>query len=178
MFERNKIDSTVTQQQMTVPVEITFESGRPVRGKIIMPVSRSLPEVLNSAHTFIEFEPYGGERLFIAKSAVRGIKAITVPFAPMLESRSREIDNFDPYAVLAIARGTPFEGIRQAYLRLAKLYHPDRYEGIELPREVREYFCAMARRINVAFSALEGMHQSGKSAAKRHAPAHAAQPRA
>jgi hypothetical protein len=33
---------------------------------------------------------------------------------------------------------------------MSKIYHPDRFESIELPGEVRAYLKAMAKEINVA----------------------------
>jgi curved DNA-binding protein CbpA len=54
-----------------------------------------------------------------------------------------------------LAAGASREEARQAYFRLAKDYHPDRYATVELPKEVRDYLAAMARRINAAHAALE-----------------------
>ncbi len=51
--------------------------------------------------------------------------------------------------------GASRDEVRQAYLRLAKAYHPDRYASVELPEEVRDYLSAMARRVNAAHAALE-----------------------
>ena len=56
--------------------------------------------------------------------------------------------------MLGVTPGATREEIRQAYLALAKVYHPDRYATAELPTEVIEYLFAMARRINAAHAAL------------------------
>lgn len=166
MFERNRVDN-LSPQKMAVPVELTFDGGAPVRGKFILAAGRSVGDALNGNGTFIEFEPYGGERIFVAKAALRGVKAVAVPHVPSLGPQNREIDDFDPFVVLGVARGTAFEHVRAAYHRLAKLYHPDRYEGVELPREVKEYLATMARRINVAYASLEGTEQSKTAASRR-----------
>ena len=139
MFERNKIDTAGTQQQMTVPVEVTLEDGEFIRGKFIVPASRTLFDVLNNAGAFVEFEPYGGERSIIAKSAIKAIRLVNAPTPQNLNARGREIDSFDPFAVLGIARGAPFEDAKAAYHALAKVYHPDRYSGVDLPEEVSDY---------------------------------------
>ena len=47
------------------------------------------------------------------------------------------------------------EQAREAYLKLAKLYHPDRYAAADLPREVRDYLAVMVRRINAAHDAVQ-----------------------
>ena len=178
MFERNKIDTAGHQQQMTVPVEVTLEDGDFIRGKFIVPASRTLFDVLNNSGAFIEFEPYGGERSIIAKTAVRAVRLVNAPSPPNLNSRGKDIDTFDPYAVLGIARGAPFEEARQAYHKLAKIYHPDCYAGIDLPHEVRDYLSGMARRINAAYAALEEPAQAKKAAAERVQPVFTSQPRA
>ena len=39
-------------------------------------------------------------------------------------------------------------------MRLASIYHPERYAEVELPPEVAEYLEAMTRRIHTAFTEL------------------------
>ena len=170
MFERNKIDTAGIQQQMTVPVEVTLEDGEFIRGKFIVPASRTLFDVLNNAGAFIEFEPYGGERSIIAKTAIRAVRLVNAPTPQNISARGREVDNFDPYTVLGIPRGAPFDDARAAYHKLAMNYHPDRYAGVDLPDEVRDYLAAMARRINAAYEALEEPAQAKKAAAQRAQP--------
>lgn len=155
MFERNRVDSTVPHTLTTVPVELTLDDGRQVKGKFVAPMSKPFFEVLNGGGGFLEFEPYGSERTFIAKSSIRSVRLTGVPAAPSLEARLREIDGFDPHAILGIARNAPFDEVRQAYHRLAKAYHPDRYASVDLPHEVQGYLASMARRVNAAYAALE-----------------------
>ncbi|MGQ0672593.1 MAG: J domain-containing protein [Hyphomicrobium sp.] len=169
MFDRTRVD-TATQQQMTVPVEVTLEDGDCIRGKFIVPASRTLFDVLNNAGAFIEFEPYGGERSILAKTAIKAVRLVNMPAQPKLEGRAKDIDNFDPYGVLGVPRGAAFEDCRHAYLKLAKTYHPDCYTSVELPAEVRDYLSSMARRINAAYAALEEPAQAKKVAAQRAAP--------
>lgn len=178
MFERNKVDSLSQQQHMTVPVEIELDDGDTLRGKFIIPASRSLFDVLNSAGAFIEFEPYGGERSILAKTAVKAVRLVNAPAPTNLAARAREIDGFDPYTVLGVTRDTSFEEVRQSYLRLSKTYHPDRYSSVELPLEVGDYLAAMARRINTAYAQLEAPAQIKKVAAQRAAPIYTSGPRA
>lgn len=170
MFERNKVDASAHQQVCAVPIEMILSDASDMRGKLFVPSAKSVSEVLNGPGAFLEFEPYGGERTFLAKAAVRSVKPVNVPVAQGLGSRAREIDPFDPYRVLGIAARADWEDVRQAYHRLAKAYHPDRYASIELPEEVRDYLSTMARRLNLAYAALEVPVQETKKATERPAP--------
>ena len=85
---------------------------------------------------------------------LRPWKPIGVPKLPNLQMRVRDIDGFDPHAILGVSAGASREEVRSAYVRLAKIYHPDRYAAAELPPEAIEYLLAMARRINAAHAAL------------------------
>jgi DnaJ like chaperone protein len=58
---------------------------------------------------------------------------------------------FDPYAVLKVQKGASADEIKQAYHKMARLYHPDRIASYELPEEVKDYVRAMLVRINLAF---------------------------
>jgi hypothetical protein len=152
MFERSRVDNAPDQTAM--PVEATFADGSVVRGKLLVAATRSIGDVLNGGGAFLEFEPYGGERQYIAKAQIASIKMLGVPKLPNLNARLKDYDGFDPYAVLGIKPGATREDIRQAYFALAKAYHPDRYATAELPTEVIEYLFAMARRVNAAHAAL------------------------
>lgn len=139
-------------------VEITLQDGRELHGKLIMPPGRTLTEMLNGGSAFVEFEPTAGERMFIARSALQSVKPIDMPAAPRLPTGSPD-EGFNPRAILGIGADATRQEIRDAYLRLAKIYHPDRYAAADLPAEVSEYLAAMVRRINAAHDALESTQQ-------------------
>lgn len=166
MFERGKPETSSQAQMTAVPVEIGLDDGSAAKGKLLVSAARGLGETLNGPAVFLEFQPYGGERMFIARSALRSVRPVHVPAAGNLQSRSRDVDAFDPYAVLGVRAGSPWEQIRAAYVRLSKTYHPDRYASAELPAEVNDYLSAMARRVNAAYAALE----APRKAANRPAP--------
>jgi DnaJ domain len=153
MFDRNKINHV--SDTNAVPVEIALADGTTAKGKLHVATSKTVADTLNNGGAFIEFEPYGGERGFLAKSQLVSVKPVGVPKASGLNARPRDADNFDPFVVLGIAPGADKEEIRRAYVGLAKNYHPDRYTTVELPDEVRSYLADMARRINAAYAALD-----------------------
>lgn len=163
MFERNKIDNAA--QQMTVPAELTLDAGEVLKGRFLISATRSIFEVLNGDAHFFEFETYQGERSLISRTTIKFVKLVSVSSANHLKGRMRETETFDPYQVLGVTTDTAFDDIRAAYLRLSKVYHPDRFHGIDLPAEVRDYLAAMVRRINAAYSSLEAPVQAARRAA-------------
>ena len=162
MFERNRIDNP--QQHAAVAAEITLTNGDVAKGLFHITAARSITDVLNSAAQFLDFERYDGDRSLIAKSTIAGIKLISVPQAGSLKARIRDGDAFDPRSILGVASDAPWDDIRHAYLALSKTYHPDRFAGVALPGEVRDYLAAMARRMNTAYAALEAPQQSARRA--------------
>jgi len=153
MFERNRIESS--SEATAIPIEVGFLDGTVAKGRLIVPTGKGVADVLNAAGGFIEFEPYGGERGFLAKAQLARVKPIGVPRAANLAARISDADGFDPYRILGVTAAAGREERRQAYVALAKIYHPDRYASAELPKEVAEYLATMVRRINAANAALE-----------------------
>lgn len=166
MFERNKSQI----EQGALSVEILVEDGIKVNGRLIVPAGRSLFDVLNGPQAFLEFEPFEGERRYIAKSAVKAVKMLGGPGVASLAQRARDLDGFDPYSVLGIAKGSPAEQIRTAYVTKARQYHPDRYSTFELPDEISTYIEGMSRRLNAAYEALEPMLAAEKLRGARSEP--------
>ncbi len=178
MFERNRVDSAAPNQKMAVPAEITCQDGEVLKGKFFISSTRQIFDVLNSPDQFLEFEEYNGDRRLISKGVLSEIKLVNAPPPPGLSKSLREIDNFDPYAILGVDRAMSWDEIRQSYLKLAKVYHPDTYAGAQLPTEVRDYMSAMARRINSAFEALEAPRRVVKRVQNKSQPVFTSAPRA
>jgi DnaJ domain len=153
MFERGRVDNA--QERSAVPVEIALADGTAAKGKMLVPVGKTVADALNGTGSFIEFEPYGGDKSYLAKAQLASVKPVGVPKAPNLEARLVDLDGFDAHRILGLQAGAGREDVRAAYFALAKAYHPDRYATAELPAEVRAYLAAMARRINAAHAALE-----------------------
>lgn len=177
MFERNKIDTITQAPQLAVPAEVAFDDGEVTRGKFLIGSGRSFADALNAASPFLEFEAYGEDRRFIAKSSIRNVKLVAVPNAVNLHHRVRDGDNFEPHQVLGVDRTSPWADVRAAYFALSKVYHPDRYASADLPPEVNDYLTTMSRRINLAYAALEKPHQAVKAAAQRAEPVFTSRPR-
>lgn len=143
-------------ERKPVPVEIGLVNGRTMRGKLWLSSGRTLLEVLNGAGLFLEFTPFGEERVHsIAKAQIVTLATIDLPRPALPHERRRAIDSDDPHAILGVPPGAAWYTVRAAYLELVKSYHPDRFAGVALPDEVREYLGAKARRINAAYALLE-----------------------
>ncbi len=166
MFDRSKTDAEANQS--AIAVEVTLDDGLTLKGKMLLPVQKGLPEVLNNALLFVEFEPYGGERQFLLKTSLKAVKPIGVARIS-LQSRHNAADTFDPHAILGVTGSATWDEIKAAYHAPAKVYQPDRYSTAELPTEVRDYLASMSRRVNAAFAALEVPHREKKIATANRA---------
>jgi DnaJ domain len=171
MFERNKVDnSTQSSYQTAVPAEITLTDGEVLTGHFLISAARALTDVLNGESAFIEFEPFNSPKRFIAKHVLREVKLMDIGTGAVLDNRRALVGEFDPHTALGLKRDADWEEVREAYLRLTRTYHPDRFASVELPAEVREYLAQMARRVNAAYKALEAPRLVVKKADLRAAP--------
>ena len=151
MFERTKIDNT---SKNPVACELVFDDGREMLGHLLVGNLRGIIEELNAPGDFIEFEAVDRQRTFLGKRSIRSARSAAVAKVEPLDRRIREGVPFDPYVVLGVERSADRETIKRAYHALAKAYHPDRMQAIDLPNEIVDYATAMAKRINAAYSAL------------------------
>jgi len=163
MFERSAVDNVSHRQTKPTLVEITFQDGRRNTGHLEVSAQRGLAETLNSATAFLEFSPASGGTQLIATNTIAAVRPVSVPRADQLKARSRVLAETSPLQILGLDEGADRETIRAAYHRLLKVYHPDRYAGVELPKEVADYLSATARRINIAHAALANAGRSGAS---------------
>lgn len=179
MFERNRIDNAGNNAHQTaIPAELTLTDGEVLIGHFLISAARAMSEVLNGENLFLEFEPFESAKRYISKQSIRSVKIMDAPSANALEGRRPLAGEFDPYAALALKKDAEWDEVRQAYLRLAKAYHADRYASVDLPGEVREYLQQMSRRVNAAYTLLKAPRLVVKKADMRAAPVYTSRPRA
>jgi hypothetical protein len=132
---------------------ITLTDGAVITVSVRLPLSGKLGDALNNPDRFLDIMTVNGQQQFLAKSSIRSVRPAVLPKADQLEvdDRGHGLSGFDPHAVLKVAKGAAPEEIRQAYHRMARLYHPDRIASYELPEEVKDYIRAMLVRVNLAF---------------------------
>ncbi len=154
MLDRNR--SSNSAEMTDAAVRLVLTDGSEISGHISMPVTTQLDRFINNADVFLAFSDHEGGMQFIAKAHIAAIKPVAVPRATQLSRRLAEGASFDPHDILEVEHGSGPDAIRQAYVMKARLYHPDRFAGTDLPREVASYLKAMQQRINLAYEALAG----------------------
>lgn len=145
-----------------ISVVVTTTDGETMQGSVRLPLSNRLADAVNNAEPFFDFATPEGERYFLAKHSVRKIEAFEIPRIDQLDRHDRNDAAFDPYLVLGLPKEANLASVEQAYHRLARSYHPDRFAGLELPREMHDYATAMLARINLAYRQLGARQGNGK----------------
>jgi hypothetical protein len=137
-------------------VVMTLSDDSMVTGAVRMPLSNKLGDALNGPEPFLDVLTPRGEQQFIAKAHVRSVRSMEMPRADQLDLLAREagLAQIDAHAVLKLEKGAGPEEVKQAYHKMARLYHPDRIASYELPDEIKDYARAMLVRINLAFEQL------------------------
>jgi DnaJ-domain-containing protein 1 len=159
-------------ERKSVPVEVGLINGGTLKGKLWVSAGKTLADTLNAAHAFLEFAPYGDERMhYLAKAHILTLSTIDIPKPMPLYERRGVVDADDPHRILGVEPGAAWHAVREAYLQLAKTYHPDRFAGVHLPEEVAEYMGLRARRINAAYALLEGSVRHAANGAATGCPA-------
>lgn len=159
MFERNRVDN---RAETLIAVEVTLADGSAVSGRAVLSPGKGVHKLLEGDEGFIYIDSFAGEGHFIPKTDIRGLKVLTSIKSQTVTLAIPDARNFDPYRVLGLEKGAAFDAIREAYHRLSKLYHPDRYASVELPREVKTYLEGMSKNVNAAFVALKHVGQKSE----------------
>lgn len=139
-------------------VAITRTDGTIENVSVKLSLSGKLNETLNSADRFLDVTASDGKQSFLAKSEIARVELIEVPRANQINLFRRAGDNasFNPFEVLGLEKGADAAAIKAAYHVQAKRYHPDRFQNIDLPKEMADYAAAMLVRINLAYEQIGG----------------------
>jgi DnaJ-domain-containing protein 1 len=151
VFERNPIDN---RNAMAIAVEITLDDGTLLHGRTALDKGRSVHQLMSGEDSFLYVERADGDADFIPKASIKGLKIVR-PVIPQPLRQPSSSGQFDPARVLGVATDATWDEIRAAYHQAVKLYHPDRFAGIDLPPEVASYIDAKAKQINQAFRMLK-----------------------
>jgi len=132
-------------------IEIELVNGKTLRGVLERPRSKPLALFMNGNDTFIELHLFDGSAVQVAKSSVMTCRERVAQKSDSLGTPGGGAEADNPLAILGIKRAESREQVRRAYLARMRLYHSDRYGGVELPPEVQSHMEAMTKRINVAY---------------------------
>lgn len=133
------------------PVEIELVNGKTLRGVLERPRSKSLGVFMNAGDTFLEVNLFDGSAVQVAKASILTCRERTAAKTDALGAAVKGADSDNPLVVLGIKAAESREQVRRAYLARMRLYHSDRYGGVELPPEVLSHMESMTKRLNVAY---------------------------
>ncbi len=132
-------------------VKLELVNGAVLLGTIEKARSKTVIELLNDTDAFLAVDCFDGTRHCIGKASIVACELRDLPKAESLASGLGKAEGYQPFGVLGVAQDADRETLRAAYVALARRYHPDRFNGIELPTEIATYVTEMAKRINVAY---------------------------
>jgi hypothetical protein len=146
-------------------VEIELSSGKMLLGVVEKPRAKSFADFMNGAGAFLEVHLYDSSVVQVSKASILVCRQRTEPRADSLNSAMNGADVANPLVILGIKAAESRDQVRRAYLSRMRLYHSDRYGGIELPPEVLDHLENMAKRINVAYRDALAMCEAGANGA-------------
>ena len=136
-------------ESRAVPCRILYRDGTEQYGSIVVPRQSNFSDVLESSGPFLKFVTEDGEKSFLATGDIRSVNLIGMAKAKPLDARKREKD--EPYRILKVTPDAQIDEVKQAYHKMSKQYHPDRFISLDPPEEVIEYLNSMTQVVNQAF---------------------------
>lgn len=141
-----------SENEKRLPVTLTLSSGEVLPGSVPCGPAASLSTELNREGVFLNFKDRRGVQRFIAKiqiaQVLEGNEEKSAVMPELAHGKS-------PYKVLKIDENASPEVIRQAYMALAKVYHPDNYPAEATAPEIADYVAAMFQQITAAYTSLK-----------------------
>jgi hypothetical protein len=139
--------------KIEIEVSLRLVDGSIARGTLNPGLVASLDSVLNKESPFLEFTSKEGQKRYIAKAQILSVEPVEPLKKPKLAA-TKDGRFTDGYELLGIQQGCSLDEARTAFHAKVKLYHPDKFSGIELPPEVASYMSEMFRQVNTAFTEL------------------------
>ncbi len=156
-----------------VPASIRLTDGSILVGTVNCGITGKLENVLNQENSFVEFMSKDGHQRFITRHQIASVEPIeTTGKIPTLHAA--ETGASEPYAAMGLVPGCSMEQAKEAFHRLSKMYHPDKWSGEDVPREIAKYASDKFRQINAAFTVVRAEAQKAELAAaqaQQQAPA-------
>jgi hypothetical protein len=135
--------------------KLTLTDGKQIYVSVKLPISGKLMEAFNTPDAFMDVILGDGTQCMLSKATIARAESADPPKASLNQlRRSADKAGFNAHAVLGVDKAAGPEEVREAYMRLVKSYHPDRFAGIDMPQEMKDYATAMLARINMAYQQL------------------------
>jgi DnaJ domain len=144
------------QERNRIAVALTLDSGETLHGELFGNQTGKLRDTINGADGYLEFQKRDGTVVFLAKRTVASARSDEPPKTDQLIRRAAAAQAFDPFTTLGLERTAGPNEIKTAYWAKARLYHPDKLAGKDMPKEILEYMSAMFMRIHAAYKELAG----------------------
>lgn len=161
-------------KSIEVAASIRLMDGTILNGYVNCGLTGRLENVLSAENSFVEYTSKDGQKRFIGRHQIASVEPMDVLRNPTL--RAPEAGVADPYAVLGTYKGCTLDQAKDAYHRLSKMYHPDRWQSEDVPSEIATYVSDKFRQINAAFTALRAEIQAAELAAAQTAMQQSAAP--
>ncbi len=148
---------TSSAQTQRALAKFSLTDGKTLIASVKLPLSGKLIDAFNNSEAFLDIITGDGTPQFLNKSTISRAEVSEPPRAGLNQQRrSSDKSGFNPYAILGVEKSASPDDIRNTYIALVKMYHPDRFASLDIPQEMKDYAAAMQARINVAYQQLNG----------------------
>jgi hypothetical protein len=153
--------SSYKMEQKRLPVIISTTDGRELVGSLLISRDKSLLDTMNGPDMFVELDTAENGIMLVAKTS---LTSVAINAAPNVESLDINTSSFDdPYSILGLPQTADYQIVQETYRNFIKVYHPDRFSGIDLPDEVQDYIEGMMVRFNWAHDEIRRRRNAGEA---------------
>lgn len=131
-------------------VSVKMADGSIINGSITAGLSAGLMGAVNKEQPFIEIADESGVKRCLGQAHIMSIevkKPFEKPDAP--SAKSANLNN--AFTMLNLQPGCTPEAAKQRYHEMMKKYHPDKFQSVELPEEIKAYLADMSQQLGTAY---------------------------
>lgn len=138
------------QENKQVDVIVRVADGTELQGKLVCGLSGSINSALNKEGAFIELHDKDNKVVFIAKLQIATVEPAKNAEQVLPKLKAAHLKSGNWTQILGVGHNATAEEAKDAYHKLAKQYHPDKF-ALDTPLEIKQYASEMLSRINVAY---------------------------
>lgn len=129
-----------------VRTTIKMADGATLEGHIFCTMHERFGDALNDDRPFMPFETIDGELMYLSKESVRS----AIP----RDGDAVEESFTNPHQILGVEENASIEKIKEVYHKQVRNVHPDRLNGLDLPKEMVNLANDIMARLNAAYARL------------------------